>query len=91
MEILPTTFDRSDKTTPGDRFNLFTAWFGAYDHSNTLFTGITAALHHRHQYFMEMRFKKQQFIKEIGLDWTVDAKRSFFSKVNSACDVGPKS
>lgn len=91
LEILPTAFDRSDKTNPEELFNVFTAWFGIYGHSNTLFTGISAALQHRQLYFSEMRFKKRQFISDIGLDWTADAKNSSFSKVISVCDIVGKS
>jgi len=54
LEILPTAFDRSDKTKPEELFNIFTAWFGNYGDSNTLFTGISAALQHRQHYFIEI-------------------------------------
>ena len=86
IDILPTAFARFDKN-PEQRFDIFTAWFGNYDQTNTFYSGIKAALHHRQQYFLETRFKKRQFISDIGLDWTADAKSSFFSKVNSACGV----
>jgi hypothetical protein len=85
LEILPTAFDRSDKTTPEELFNIFTTWFGNYVESNTNFSGIHTALHHRHRDILERRFKKRQFISEIGLDWTADAKALFYSKVNYVC------
>jgi hypothetical protein len=87
LEILPTAFDRSDKTDPEELFNVFTSWFGNYVQSNTLFTGISASLRYRQRHFLETRFKKRQFISRIGLDWTADTKSSSFSKVNSACDI----
>ena len=87
LEILPTSFDHSDKKNPEELFNVFTTWFGIYSHSNTCFTGISAALQNRKQYILEMQFKKWQFISDIGLDWTTDDKSSSFSKVISACDI----
>jgi hypothetical protein len=86
LEILPTTFDQTDKQ-PDDLFALFPTWFGNYANSNVLFTGISASLRHRQHYFLENRFKKRQFISDIGLDWTADAKSLFYSKVYSACDI----
>ena len=91
LEILPTAFDHSDKKNNEELFNVFTAWCGIHSHSNTHFTGISAALQNRKQYFLEMRFKKRQFISDIGLDWTADDKSSSFSKVISACDIVGKS
>jgi len=70
---------------------VFTAWFGNYGDSNTLFTGISAALQHRQHYFIKIRFEKRQFIGDIGLDWTADAKNLSFSKVISTCDIVGKS
>ena len=58
LEILPTAFDHSDKKNTEELFNVFTAWCGIHSHSNTCFTGISAALQNRKQYFLEMRFKK---------------------------------
>jgi hypothetical protein len=89
LEILPTAFIHFDKN-PDELFTVFTAWFGNYNHSNTLFNRIHVALQHRQQYFLEMRIKKRQFISDIGLDWTVDVKSSFFDKVNSVCNVVEK-
>ena len=88
LEIQPTAFDRSGSEKNSDKlFHIFTAWFGSYAHSKTLFSGIYAALQHRQKYFLETRFMKRQFISDIGLDWTAYAKSSFFSKVNSAYGV----
>jgi hypothetical protein len=83
FKILPTAFDRFDKKLD-EQFSLFTAWFGSYANSKTIFPGISAALQHRQHYFLETRFKKRMFISDIGLDWTAKDKSSFFSKVNSA-------
>jgi hypothetical protein len=82
-KILPNAFAQ----TAGDPFALFTYWFSSYQHSDTLFPGIYAALELRQQYLWDNRFKKQQFINDIGLDWTEDIKSDFFSKVNSLCNV----
>jgi hypothetical protein len=78
---LPTAFDRLDKEQHL-LFDIFTTWFGGYQQSSLHFSSIHAALHHRQQYFLETRFKKRQFISEIGLDWTPEVKLAFFSKVN---------
>lgn len=88
LQILPSAFDRlvSDKK-PDDLFLVFTAWFGSYDQSNTIYSGIYAALQHRQRYIFESRFKKREFISNIGLDWTADVKSTFFSKVNFPCGV----
>ena len=86
IDIFPTAFACFDKT-PEQRFDIFTAWFGNYNQINTFYSGIKAALYHRQQYFLETCFMKRQFISDIGLDWTADAKSPFFSKVNSACGV----
>ena len=85
LEILPTAFDRfNNLKTPDELFTLFTGWFGNYEDSEGLFSGIQAAIQHRQKYFLETRFKKRQFISAIGLDWTPDTRSLFFSKVNSA-------
>jgi hypothetical protein len=81
IRSLPTAFDRFDKE-PHLYFDIFTTWFGNYQQSTIHFSRINAALQHRQQYFLETRFKKRQFISDIGLDWTPDDKVTFFSKVN---------
>jgi hypothetical protein len=81
LEILPTAFAHFDKK-PEELFLVFTSWFGGYNHSNTLFPGIYAALQHRKQSIWDNRFKKRQLIKDIGLDWTADMKSDFISKVS---------
>ena len=86
LEILPTAFGRFDKK-PDELFSVFTSWFGDYDQSNPLFTGIYAALQHRQHYIWDNRFLKRKFITDIGLDWTANVKSEFFSKVNSLCNV----
>lgn len=88
LTIYPTAFlGFSKMDNPDELFTVFTAWFGSYADSTTLFSGINAALKRRHQYIFENRYKKRQFIHDIGLDWTADAKALFFSKVNSLCGV----
>ena len=82
LEILPTAFAHFDKNSQ-ELFTVFTSWFSNYNHSNTSFPGIYAALQHRQQYIWDNRFKKRQFIKDIGLDWTADIKFDFISKVSS--------
>ena len=82
----PTVFDRYDKK-PEDLCNLLTAWFRDYSDFTTHFSGINAALQDRQRYVLETRFKKRHFITAIGLDWTADAKSTFFSQVNPICDV----
>lgn len=86
LKILPTAFAHFDKK-PEELFSVFTSWFGNYDHYNTLFPAIYAALQHRQHFLWDNRFKKRQFITDIGLDWTADIKSKFFSEVNSLCDV----
>jgi hypothetical protein len=86
VQILPTAFARYNKQ-PEELFNLFTSWFGDNSNFSTDFSRIYAALQHRQRYLLDNRFQKRQFISSIGLDWTADAKSSFFSKVNPLCDV----
>ena len=73
LETLPTAFKTYDKQTD-DLFSLFTTWFGCYPDSDATFTGTSAALQHRQWFILENRFKKQEFISEIGLDWTAEKK-----------------
>jgi len=88
LEILPTAFTqfKSDKK-PAELFDVFTAWFGEYHNSNTIFSEIHAALQYRKKFFLDMRSMKRYFIRDIGLDWTADDKSLFFGKVNSICNV----
>ena len=90
LETLPTAFKTYDKQTD-DLFSLFTTWFGCYPDSDATFAGTSAALQHRQWFILENRFKKPEFISEIGLDWTAEKKSQFFSKVDSACYVIKKS
>ena len=69
--------------SPADLFHLFTTWFGSYSGSETSFPNIHAAIHYRQTYFLELRFNKRNFIKDIGLDWTPEVKAVFISKVTS--------
>lgn len=86
LQNMPDAFLSSDKQ-PDDLFALFTAWFGSFNNSNTIFSGISAALKLREQNLLEHRFKKREFMRDIGLDWGEDAKSFYFSNVNSAYDV----
>jgi hypothetical protein len=81
---ITTPFARFDKT-PDELFDVFTTWFGDYDQSNTLFSGIYSALQYRQQFFLDMRAQKRQIIWEIGLSWTADVKSSNLSKVSFVC------
>lgn len=90
LETLPTgtAFARFDKD-PVDLFLIFTTWFGKCD--QTLFYGISAAIDHRHKYFLDNRNLKRDFISDIGLDWTEEDKKSSLSKVNFLYGVVMKS
>jgi hypothetical protein len=90
LNILPSAFDQSDKTKPEDLFLIFTSWFGTHAHSN-LFPRISAAIKQRKHYLLEIRFKKREFISDIGLDWTAAVKTSVISKVSSAFVIVRKS
>jgi hypothetical protein len=88
VEALPSAFYRTGNRSYEDLFLLFTAWFGRYADSKTIFSNIYAAIRHRQQFFMENRYNKRIFVKEIGLDWTEDIKSDFFStKVTSIYDL----
>jgi glutathionylspermidine synthase len=86
LEILPTAFAQFNQNPEG-LFTLFTSWFSSYHQSITHFPCIHAALKHREHYIWDNRFKKRQFIKDIGLDWTADIKSDFIAKVNSLFNV----
>ena len=81
LKVLPTAFSRFDKP-PVDLFNIFTGWFGKHDQSETLYPGISAALHHRKTFYLDRRKVKRDFISNICFDWTAEVKNSSFSKVN---------
>ena len=86
MATKPTAFtfsgNVSDKT-PGELFTVFASAFSSYSNSKTAFKGISAAIDHRHKFLSTLRYNKQNFIKDIGLNWTPEDKYSFISKVNS--------
>ena len=88
VKALPSAFHRTGNKSSEDLFRLFTTWFGQYADSKTIFSKIDAAIRHRQQFFMENRFNKRVFVKEIGLDWTEEKKSDFFStKVTSIYDL----
>jgi hypothetical protein len=88
VKALPSAFHRTGNKSSEDLFMLFTAWFGQYADSKTIFSKIYAATRHRQQFFMENRYNKRLFVKEIGLEWTEDNKSDFFStKVTSIYDL----
>lgn len=80
----------SDKA-PGELFTVFTSAFGNYPNSKTAYEGISAAIDRRHKFMSKLRNNKRNFIKDIGLNWTPEDKKSFISKVNSFYDVVRKS
>lgn len=84
LETLPDAFAQFDKK-PEELFTIFTAWFGTYADSHTIFRRIHAAVKYRQNFFMELRFNKRQFIRDIGLDWSTVTRAKFISKVNSFC------
>jgi hypothetical protein len=89
LEHLPTAFLHLCNKSPAsdDLFNLFTAGFGDFPNSKTIFSRIDAALQHRQQFILETRFNKRLFVIEVGLDWTEEVKTIFFStEVISAYD-----
>jgi hypothetical protein len=93
LKINPTAFDLHDTgKTSEDLFILFTTWFGSFDQSKTTkFPGITAAVRYKERFFLELRYQKRQFIRDIGLNWTAVDKSSYFSKVNSLSALVEKS
>jgi len=91
LETMPTAFAQFINKKPEELFTIFTAWFGSYADSDTIYRGIHAAVQHRQKYFLELRFNKRQFIHDIGLDWTADVRSLFISQVNSVCDLVEKS
>jgi hypothetical protein len=82
-DVLPPTsaFHRFEKD-PDELFQLFTTWFAGYPDSETCFSQVHAALDHRQKFFLDNRFMKRQFIRDIHLDWTPDDKSIFFKKVS---------
>jgi hypothetical protein len=80
IKELPEAFSQFSKE-PVQLFAIFTSWFGKFNNAHTLFSGTSAALKARQQYFMENRFNKRQFISAIGLDWTSVQKATFLSTV----------
>lgn len=82
MDILPSAFGSSGKL-PDDLFADFTRTFGTFPNSKTRFPQTAAALHHRLEEITDKRFKKREFISDLGLDWNADDKSWAISKVNS--------
>jgi hypothetical protein len=82
LEILPSAFDTSGDHDP---FANFTLTYGAFPNSKTRFPGTAAAIQHRQENIEDNRFKKREFISDIGLDWTAKDTTKFLSKVNSPC------
>lgn len=85
IAILPTAFSSLNECAVLSKFDIFTIQFGSYNQSTTIFSRVAAAIYRRKHYFLETRYKKREFISDIGLDWTPDTKSSFFSKVKYAC------
>jgi hypothetical protein len=91
LEILPTAFlDKFSGDNYIEVFNIFMAWFGHPGNSQT-FTKIASSIQLRKQYKFDERFKKREFLTEIGLDWSEAYKDYFISKVNSAYNAARKS
>ena len=91
LKIMPNAFP---KKFSGNNyvqvFQIFLTWFGQPGNSET-FSGINFSIQLRQRYIFDQRFKKQQFITDIGLDWTENTTSHFISKVNSPYDAVRKS
>lgn len=86
LEALPSAFAQFDKS-PEELFTIFTAWFGKFSDPDYPFNKIHAALKYREKYFFDIRKKKKQFMRDIGLDWKEATKAEFFSKVYFLSDL----
>jgi hypothetical protein len=85
LDYLPSAFGSSDKL-PDDLFADFTRTFGTFPNSKTSFPQTAAALDYsiyRLEDITDNRFKKREFISDLGLDWNADDKSRVISKVNS--------
>jgi hypothetical protein len=82
LDILPSAFGTSDKL-PDDLFADFTRTFGTFLNSRTRFPQTAAALNYRLEDITDNRFKKREFISDLGLDWNADDKSRVISKVSS--------
>jgi hypothetical protein len=82
LDTLSSAFGSFDKQ-PDDLFTHFTTNFGTFHHSDTCFPQTAAALEHRLKNIEDNRFKKREFISDLGLDWDAKKKSKFLSNVNS--------
>ena len=82
LDTLSSAFGSSDKQ-PDDLFTHFTTNFGTFHNSDTCFPQTAAALEHRLKNIEDNRFKKREFLSDLGLDWDAKEKSKFISNVNS--------